>query len=155
MLQFVAQFVSQFTHMTSLSAFSHLPFITGSNCSTSYCTRMSHWWVYQSVTSANGLFERFWHHTVKQEDRNNLFCMTLGTWRWDGEWAFSVWLSCTFTSMTMTLSVMHKSQGLIFFTLLPSPTHFSIISVKLPSFHTRSRLLTANLSVHMIINCYL
>ena len=80
MLQFVAPFVSQFTHMTSLSAFSHLPFITGSNCSTSYCTRMSHWWVYQSVTSANGLFERFWHYTVKQEDRNNLFCMTLGWW---------------------------------------------------------------------------
>ena len=71
--------------MTSLSLFYHLPFITGSNCSTSYCNRISHWWLYQSVTSANGLFERFWHYTVKQEDSNNLFCMTLGTWRWDGE----------------------------------------------------------------------
>ena len=43
--------------------------------------------------------------------------------RWDGEVAFSVWLSCTFTSMTMRLSVMHKYQGLIFFILLLSPTH--------------------------------
>ena len=39
----------------------------------------------QIVTSANGLFERFWQYTVKQEDSNSLFCMTLGTWRWDGE----------------------------------------------------------------------
>ena len=44
-----------------------------------------YWWVCQYVSNANGLFQRFWHCVVGQEDSNNFFCMTLGIWRWDGE----------------------------------------------------------------------
>ena len=135
----------------TVSLFDHLPFITGSNCSTSYCNRISHWWVYQSVTSANGLFEWFWHYTVKQEDSNNLFGMTLG-W-WGGHFLFGWAVRSHQWLWHWAWRTSHKVWS--FFTLLLSPTHFCIISINLPSFHTCSRLLTENLSVHMIINCYL
>ena len=110
-------------------------------------------WVCQYVSNANGLFQRFWHYAVGQEDGNNFFCMTLG--RWGGHFLFG-WVVCSHQWLwDWAWCTSNKVRSFLFFCSRPHIWSFSVISAKLPSFHTLDHLLTEKLSVHMIINCYL
>ena len=85
------------------------------------------------------------------------FCMTLG--RWGGLFLFGFLFGWAVRShqwlWDWAWCTSNKVWSFLFFCSRPHIWSFSVISAKLPSFHTLSHLLTENLSVHMIINCYL
>ena len=84
--------------------------------------------------------------------------MTLGIWRWDGEVGIfclaELYVHINEYEIERDAQVI-KSDLFYSFTLPPHIWSFSVIFAKFPSFHTLGHLLTENLPVHMIINCYL